>query len=323
MNSKRELYSILVSMLPFCIVMALVGCKPGVPNQYIQPDDMEDILYDYHIADGMVSTRPGETADLTQAYHVAVLKKHHVTQSEFDSSMVYYMENAEILHTIYENLSERLQEESRRLGGPAMTASGMYPANGDTTNIWRRPSFMVLTSKAPFNYQSFSIRTDTTYHAGDMLTLSFSSQFIFQDGIRDGNVVLALVLKNDSVITRNLRISTDMQNVLQISDDNFVGIKEIKGYFQLNTSPNVMTTSTMRLMFLENIQFLRFHPQKVPTAVPSDSTNLTKGTHAGSQLPPFQETLPQQENSAPTTRTGSPLPLNAATPISSKEMSRR
>ena len=67
MNSKRELYSILVSMLPFCIVMALVGCKPGVPNQYIQPDDMEDILYDYHIADGMVSTRPGETADLTQA----------------------------------------------------------------------------------------------------------------------------------------------------------------------------------------------------------------------------------------------------------------
>ena len=323
MNSKRELYSIFVSMLSFCIVMALVGCKPGVPNQYIQPDDMEDILYDYHIADGMVSTRPGETADLTQAYHVAVLKKHHVTQSEFDSSMVYYMENAEILHTIYENLSERLQEESRSLGGPAMTASGMYPANGDTTNIWRRPSFMVLTSKAPFNYQSFSIKTDTTYHAGDMLTLSFNSQFIFQDGIRDGNVVLALVLKNDSVITRNLRISTDMQNVLQISDDNFVGIKEIKGYFQLNTSPNVMTTSTMRLMFLENIQFLRFHRQKVPTAVSSDSTNLTERTHAGSQLPPFQETQPQQENSAPTTRTGAPLPLKAATPISSKEMSRR
>ena len=33
--------------LPLLIVlMLLVACKPTVPSQYIQPDDMEDMLYD-------------------------------------------------------------------------------------------------------------------------------------------------------------------------------------------------------------------------------------------------------------------------------------
>lgn len=312
-----------MSMLPFCIAALLVGCKPGVPNQYIQPDDMEDILYDYHIADGMVSTRPGTNEDLTQAYRVAVLKKHHVTQAEFDSSMVYYMENAELLHTIYENLGERLQDESRRLGGPALTASGQYPVNGDTANVWRGPSFMVLTSKVPFNYQSFSIKADTTYHAGDMLMLTMNSQFIFQDGMRDGNVVLALVLKNDSVITRKVHISTDMQNMLQISDDNFVGIKEIKGYFQLNTSPNTMTTSTMRMMFLENIQILRYHRQKPTITNTADSTAVPGRPQSGAQVSPASTHQSQPGVPPVTSNTGTPLPLRKATPVASPEMNRR
>ena len=28
----------------------VVGCKPGIPSEYLSPGEMEDILYDYHIA---------------------------------------------------------------------------------------------------------------------------------------------------------------------------------------------------------------------------------------------------------------------------------
>ena len=35
------------------IVLWLVGCKPGTPSEYIQPDEMEDILVDYHMAKAM------------------------------------------------------------------------------------------------------------------------------------------------------------------------------------------------------------------------------------------------------------------------------
>lgn len=32
------------------LIFLLVSCKPTIPSEYIQPADLEDILYDYHIA---------------------------------------------------------------------------------------------------------------------------------------------------------------------------------------------------------------------------------------------------------------------------------
>lgn len=31
-----------------CVVFGLFSCKPSVDSDYIQPDEMEDILYEYH-----------------------------------------------------------------------------------------------------------------------------------------------------------------------------------------------------------------------------------------------------------------------------------
>ena len=33
--------------------LAMAACRPGTPSEYIQPDDMEDILVDYHLARAM------------------------------------------------------------------------------------------------------------------------------------------------------------------------------------------------------------------------------------------------------------------------------
>lgn len=302
-NSKWQVLPCMIAAL--FVALAFVGCKPGVPHQYIQPDEMEDILYDYHLADGMLASRPaGDKTDQTVAYHAAVLKKHHVTQAEFDSSMVYYMRNAEVLHGIYEKLGERMQKEVRNLGGESSMVAGQYTAKGDTASIWNGSSFMVLSSKIPFNYHSFSIKVDTAFHAGDMLLLSFNSQFIFQDGMRDGNAVLAIVLKNDSVVSRSVHLSSDVPNVLQVSDDAFIGIKEVKGYFQLNTSPNSMTVSTMRLMFLENIQLLRMHrkkPEPTPQGQNPDSIRIKGGTNTpvGQPLQPSPSSKPAASANLP------------------------
>ena len=40
--------------LPIALLLAIVfSCKPTVPSDYIQPGDMEEILYDYHVAQAM------------------------------------------------------------------------------------------------------------------------------------------------------------------------------------------------------------------------------------------------------------------------------
>ena len=43
---------LLYAWAKICILLAfvLVSCKPTVPSTYIQPGEMEDLLYDYHVA---------------------------------------------------------------------------------------------------------------------------------------------------------------------------------------------------------------------------------------------------------------------------------
>ena len=121
--------------LPFLILLMMVvaACKPTVPSDIIQPDDMEDLLYDYHMADAMAEQAKGNYAENVIAYRTAVLKKYGVTQEKFDTSMVYYMRHADQLHKIYEHVAQRLQDKAQELGTSVGTA-GNFTANGDTTS---------------------------------------------------------------------------------------------------------------------------------------------------------------------------------------------
>ena len=45
----------LYSLLFLSALATLIACKPGVPKEIIQPGDMEDILYDYHVAQALAT----------------------------------------------------------------------------------------------------------------------------------------------------------------------------------------------------------------------------------------------------------------------------
>ena len=49
--------------------------------------------------------------------------------------------------------------------------------------------------------------------------LSFKTQFIFQDGYKDGVALLAVRFSNDSVATRTVHLSESTSYDLAISDD--------------------------------------------------------------------------------------------------------
>ena len=70
MNSR---YYIIIGVL-----LLVAACKPSVPSKYIQPDEMEDILVDYHIAKAMANFGEG-TQDYNLAlYKAAVLEQHGI-----------------------------------------------------------------------------------------------------------------------------------------------------------------------------------------------------------------------------------------------------
>ena len=81
----------------FVVAFLTVSCDDN--KHIISSGEMEEILYDYHLADAMAQQAKGGYAQNAVAYRAAVLKKYDVSQSDFDSSMVYYMRHTDQLHT--------------------------------------------------------------------------------------------------------------------------------------------------------------------------------------------------------------------------------
>lgn len=255
--------SVMVGMLVF-----MQACKPSIPSQYLSKDEMEDILYEFHIAEAISRENVGmrQNGDMI-SYREAIFKKHGITAADFDSSMVYYMRHTKLMHDIYVKLGDRLTSEAKSLGVDVNNMNQFGDvASGDTANIWKDASALVLSTYQPYNHYSFEIPVDTAFHKGDKLILDFESQFLYQDGIRDGIAMLAVTFKNDSVASNYVRISSSQHYTTQVEDRDSLGIKRVKGYFLLNQgdfSAGSSSSTTLKMLFVEHIKLIRMHSKEL------------------------------------------------------------
>lgn len=270
---KLMICLVAVMALLFCVS----SCKPSLPGGVLSKGKMTDILYDYHLALAMAHMDDNGDKGQSLAYREAVLRKHDVTSAEFDSSMVYYMRHTELLEDVYKDLTDRYNNEITAMGGSAKEGGEFanLSATGDTANVWNLATSMVFMPVKPFNSTSFDIKVDSTFHKGDRLMLDFDAQFIYQDGMRNGVAMLAVQFGNDSIAQRTIMIQSTQHYSVELSDDDSLGIKSVKGYFMLMNGDNgtgVSSQTTLKLMFLEHIKLIRMHPQK-PVAAPSGSSS--------------------------------------------------
>ena len=241
------------------------ACKPGTPSEFIQPDDMEDILVDYHLARAMAEQDGGpyEETNYRQALYIeAVLQKYGYTKSEFDSSLVYYYKRADRFVDIYEHVAERLEEQALLLGATEGEI-GKYAslnANGDTANIWSDRTSLAMMPLPPYNRWDFKVAVDSIFKMGDSFLMQFVSDYMYQDGVREGVLYVSVSYDNDTIISSNIRFSGGGINQLRIPEFNDHQIESIKGFFYLGDGSH--RTTTTRLLFLSNIQFIRFHKKQ-------------------------------------------------------------
>ena len=270
---KLMICLVAVMALLFCVS----SCKPSLPSGVLSKGKMTDILYDYHLALAMAHMDDNGDKGQSLAYREAVLRKHDVTSAEFDSSMVYYMRHTELLEDVYKDLTDRYNNEITAMGGSAKEGGEFanLSATGDTANVWNLATSMVFMPVKPFNSTSFDIKVDSTFHKGDRLMLDFDAQFIYQDGMRNGVAMLAVQFGNDSIAQRTIMIQSSQHYSVELSDDDSLGIKSVKGYFMLMNGDNgtgVSSQTTLKLMFLEHIKLIRMHPLK-PVAAPAGSAS--------------------------------------------------
>lgn len=256
----------------------MVGCKPTVPSKYIQPNDMEDILYDYHLAQSMARIdKNGLERDYNKTLLFgAVLKKYDVTEADFDSSLVYYYSHVDRLFAIYKGVQERMDNEAKSIGASVgeIGKYSQYKTVGDTANIWNQNTKAMLIPYPPYNRLDFELSADTTYRKGDSFLLNFMSTFMYQTGTKDAVVCMAIQYSNDSIASYSTHVSVSGIAQLRIPSDPSYSIKKLRGFVYLDKGSD--KSNTLKLMIVSDIQLIRFHPNiNMKTAVtPSQNADI-------------------------------------------------
>ena len=161
MKNKFRFHLCLICMF----ALAVAGCKVKRPDDVISESKMENLLYDYHVAKSMGDNLPYSENYKKALYIDAVFKKYGTTQAAFDSSMVWYTRNTEILSKIYDKVKKRLKDEQELVGDliakrdkkPKMTKQG------DSIDVWPWQRMVRLTGEMMDNQYVFTLPTDSNY----------------------------------------------------------------------------------------------------------------------------------------------------------------
>lgn len=272
-------------------LMLAVSCKPTVPDEYIQPDEMEDILYDYHLSQSMggqwsrthggMEMGQNSTSYKRNMYYHSVLKKHGVTEAEFDSSLVYYYGHADDLYKIYQRVADRMEKTAVSLGASVSDINkySQFNADGDTANIWRDVTATVLTPYPPYNRLEFKVERDSTFKKGDSFLFNFMADFMYQGGTKDAVIYIAVRYDNDSISTHTGSVSVSGLSQLRVPGNPRNDIKEISGFVYLSRGSDM--SSTLKLMFINRIQLIRFHMKEMPQEVMTPPAEASMSDSAG------------------------------------------
>ncbi|MBR1652776.1 MAG: DUF4296 domain-containing protein [Alloprevotella sp.] len=226
-------------------LLGLSACKNRRPDDILSKSKMEKLLFDYHLAASLAEADRDSMDIKARAYTDFVLKKHGLTQEDFDRNMVYYCRHTDELFDVYEKLTERYDALTNLTGERNLAGE----TSGDTLSLWGRP-FCLLNANGQ-NRLQYTLTVDTILQPGDNVVLEFSTAWYYHEGQKRLNTVLAIEYEGDSVVAQKRDFETSGHHSLTLS----VGRKRVKKVMCLayqcapwNERPRLVALTTPRLL---------------------------------------------------------------------------
>ena len=260
-------------ILPFVLLLMLLfaACDER-PKDVLSRGKMEDVLYDYHIMQGIIDQLPPEDRETkAQDYMNAVYEKHGITEAQFDSSIVYYNRHSKELHKIYSNLKERytvVNDEIQLVNGNN-DMMAIFATGGDTTNLWNGAKLLTLRNKALLNQESFTIHADTSFRRQDQFILTLSPIFIKErqeDYDINLHVGLSVLYTNGKHVGTTRIINANGIQQLTVRTDSENDIKSVTGFFYYQGKK-----TSRNLCLIDNISLIRMHEKEPDNVEKVDS----------------------------------------------------
>lgn len=284
-------------VLFFLLIILFISCEDR-PKNVLSRSEMENVLYDYHMMQGIINQLPGEErTEKAQDYINAVFEKHGITEAQFDTSIIYYNRHAEDLHKIYKNLKERYNAANEEIqivnGNNDMMA--IYETGGDTTNLWSSSSLYAFHHKSLLNKESFTIYADSSFHKNDQLIMTLTPLFIRES--RDDYdislcVGLSVMYTDGRHIGTTRTITNNGTQQLTLKTDAEKEVKSITGFFYYRGKK-----STRNLCIVDNISLIRMHEKapETPEVIINTDSVKADSTAEDSMAQPIERRLTPEE----------------------------
>ncbi|RZT92348.1 uncharacterized protein DUF4296 [Ancylomarina subtilis] len=121
--------------LLFAMIL-IFSCSPKEEKTYLSKDDFTHILFDIHLADGVLSTKNIVTRGKEYRpsyYYNSIYKKYNITPEQFDSCVSFYAQNS----ALYEKIYEKVIDSLNRLETQFRIALKDSLVVRDTVNLWK------------------------------------------------------------------------------------------------------------------------------------------------------------------------------------------
>lgn len=255
----------LIKILFLLLLVSLASCEVKMPEDVLPPQKMEDILYDYHLANSMATTFA--SADYKEKLMYSyVYQKHNVSKELFDSSLVWYNRYPKYMKDIYTNLESRYQADVDLLGGIKVVRSEGVDLDAanlavNVAELWTGHPVKMLTATPLGNRLSFSFETpkDSSFVVGDSLVFSFNAMFISQreEGVeQEAYAAISLEYADDSYYTAGVSVKEPGFFVIPALRNEKSRLKSMSGYVYYFDNDTARSSRAI----LSELSVKRLHP---------------------------------------------------------------
>ncbi len=251
----------------FVFALLAWGCDQ-VPKGIIPQKQMEQILYDVHLAEGVMEEYPSHYRDLPakQGLMAGVFAKNNITKMEFDSSLVYYSGHLDKYMKVYEAVNKRLQTDRDTIAEYlARYERSLLSPEGDSVDVWKLADQLLLSGDMNRFASSFELKGDSNYRADnrlvwEMRTFDIDSvtPLLFSIGYQlyNGNT-----FGHDTILYAPGYYHYEMQTPMLVDKDKIYG-----SFSVLNALDH-----PDKVVYIDDIRLMRYRVQ--PAA---DSLSITK-----------------------------------------------
>jgi hypothetical protein len=207
------------------------------------------------IAEAIVETNyeSYRTSEERQTVYDAVFAKHHITQAEYDSSLVWYGENMDLYMRIYKLVLKDINEHIASMGDIKPNPLSGEVSARDSIDIWIYNRSFTFETGRIFNALTFDIEPQKPYSSGSSYVLGLSVWGV-SPNLKHKPKIRLYAMHSDTIISVNKDITEDGYYETVLRTVATKQVKRVYGYILMNDAD-----ASYHHIYIDDIRLMKYN----------------------------------------------------------------